>query len=311
MSKIKILLLVWVTTFTLAAHAQQNIERLLPSFAILENIKVTESIDNGVWSQYEAPFYSVVIENAPIERIPAWLVDSLITAFEKELPLATESDRYQKHCEKGDTLSYTLAYNGTINPADDKSRLNVMNHHYSQSITAAAALDIENKTLRFHYNKIGKVNGRIWTLQANQQGTLLDIFNEIAQESQSKVVAVSYDINNGNSSGNWEYMNTHYGYVYRYGKRVEVPKDKANDLFQRMFAAIIEAAQTQDVYSCSLSRDDANIVFGKQWSGEVFCLRRLKDGRVFVLHVETPDKPCDLAIPHNWHEVDRISRLKK
>ena len=311
MNKIKFLLFVGVATCTLAAHAQQNIERLLPSFATLENVKVTELVDNGVWSQYEEPYYSVLIENAPIEIIPTWLVDSLITAFEKELPLATESDRYQKHSEQGDTLSYTLAYNGTINPADDKSRLNVMNHHYSQRITAAAALDIENKTLRFHYNKIGKVNGRIWAPTAVHHGTLLEIFNEIAQESQSKVVPVSYDINDGNGNGNWEYMNSHYGYVHRRGRRVEVPKDKASDCYQRLFAAIIEAGQTQDFFSCSLSRNDANIAYGKQWSGDVFCLRRLKDGRVFVLYVEKPDKPCDLAIPYNWHEVDSISRLKE
>lgn len=310
MNKIKFLLFVGVATCTLAAHAQQNIERLLPSFATLENVKVTELVDNGVWSQYEDPYYSVLIENAPIEIIPTWLVDSLITAFEKELPLATESDRYQKHSEQGDTLSYTLAYNGTINPADDKTRLNVMNHHYSQHITAAAALDIENKTLRFHYNKIGKVKGRIWVPTSVHHGTLLEIFNEIAQENQSIVVPVSYDINDGNGSGNWEYMNSHYGYVRRHGKRIEVPKDKADDLFQRLFAAIIESSQTQDTFSCSLTCNEANIAFGKQWSGEVFCLRRLKDGRVFILHVEKPDKPCDLAIPHNWHEVDRISRLK-
>lgn len=311
MNKIKFLLFVGVATCTLAAHAQQNIERLLPSFATLENVKVTESIDNGVWSQYEAPFYSVLIENAPIEMIPTWLVDSLITAFEKELPLATESDRYQKHSEQGDTLSFTLAYNGTINPADDESRLNVMNHHYSQRITAAAALDIENKTLRFHYNKIGKVKGRIWVPTEHHHGSLLDIFHEIAQDGQSKVVPVSYDINDGNGSGDWEYMNSHYGYVHRHGKRVEASNDKADGAFRRIFAAIVEAAQTLDVFSCSLSRNEANIAFGKQWSGDVFCLRRLKDGRVFILHVEKPDKPCDLAIPYNWHEVDKISRLKE
>ena len=174
----------------------------------------------------------------------------------------------------------------------------------------AAALDIENKTLKLHYNKVGIINHRIWDSPTKINNTLNDIFNEIVQNSQSKVVSVSYDINNGNGSGNWAYMNSYYGYVHRYGKRVEVPNDYANDLFQRIFAAIIEATQTQDIYSCSLSCNDANIAFGKQWSGEVFCLRRLKDGRVFVLHVEKPDKPCDLAIPYNWHEVDRISRLK-
>ena len=312
MSKIKISLLVWVTTFTLTAHAQQNIERLLPSFAILENVKVTESIDNGVWSQHEDPFYSVVIENAPIERIPAWLVDSLITAFEKELPLATESDRYQKHSEKGDTLSYTLAYNGTINPTDYKSRLNVMSHHYSQSIKMAAALDIENKTLRFHYyNKVGIINHRIWGASIVSHNSLTDIFNEIIQEKQFKTVPVSYDIDNSDGSGKWQFMNSHFGFVHRQGLRVEIPSAKANDIFTRMFTAMSEVGKTHTTFYSSLSNDEAYVVFDKHGIGEVFCLRRLADGRVFVLHIEKPDNPCDLAIPYNWHEVDRISRLKK
>lgn len=310
MSKIKVLLFAWATTFTLTAHAQHNIERLLPSFAMLENVKVTESIDKGTWSQYEAPFYSVVLENVPIEKLPVWLVDSLVVAFERELSLATESDRYQKHSEQGDTLSYTLAYNGTINPADSHSRLNVMNHHYSQSIKVAAALDIENKTLRFHYNKVGTVQHLIWKLPTEPDKTLADIFNETAQDKAAKTVPVSYDIVGGDGHGNWQYMNSNYGYVHRKGLRIEVPADKAADVFRRMFAAIAATGQTQDTLSCSLSPGEANIAFGKQWSGEVYCLRRLDDGRGFVLHVEKPDKPCDLAIPYNWHEVDRISRMK-
>ena len=67
MNKIRLTIVVWATLLALSAHAQQNIERMLPAFATLENIKVTESIDNGTWSQYEAPFYSVKIENVPIE----------------------------------------------------------------------------------------------------------------------------------------------------------------------------------------------------------------------------------------------------
>lgn len=311
MSKIKILLLVWVTTFTLTAQAQQNIERLLPSFVTLENVKVTESIDNGVWSKYDEPCYSVLIENAPIEMIPAWLVDSLITAFEKELPLATESDRYQKHSEKGDTLSYTLAYKGTINPADNKSRLNVMNHHYSQHIKMAAALDIENKTLRFHYNKVGIINQRIWGASVVSHDSLTDIFKEIIQEKQFKTVSVSYNIENGDGSGKWEIMNSSFGFVHRKGLRVEIPSAKANDIFTRMFTAMSEVGKTHNTFYSSLSNDEAYVAFDKHGIGDVFCLRRLTDGRVFVLHIEKPDYPCDLAIPYNWHEVDRISRLKK
>ena len=311
MNKIRLTIVVWATLLSLSAHAQQNIERLLPAFATLSNVKVTESIDNGTWSQYEAPFYSVVVENVPIEMIPAWLVDSLIIAFEKELPLATESDRYQKHSEQGDTLSYTLAYNGTINPTNTQSRLNVMNHHYSQSITAAAALDVENKTLRFHYNKVGIINQRIWGASAVSHDSLTDIFKEIIQEKQFKTVSVSYDIENGDGSGKWEIMNSHFGFVHRKGLRVEIPSAKANDIFTRMFTAMSKVGKSHNTFYSSLSNDEAYVAFDKHGIGDVFCLRRLVDGHVFVLHIEKSDYPCDLAIPYNWHEVDRISRLKK
>lgn len=310
MNKIRPISLVWMAILSLTGNAQQNIERLLPAFAGLNDIDVKESIEHGTWSQYEEPFYSVLIQNAPIDKIPTSLVDSLIVAFERELPLATESDRYQKHSEQGDTLSYTLAYNGAINPADSHSRLNVMNHHYSQSIKVAAALDIENKTLRFHYNKVGAIQHLIWKLPTESDKTPADIFNEIAQGKEVKTIPVSYDIDNGDGHGNWQYMNNNYGYVHRKGHRIEVPVDRAADVFQRMFAAIAAMGQSQEVLSCSLSPCEANIAFGRQWSGDVYCLRRLDDGRVFVLHVEKPDKPCDLAIPYNWHEVDRISRMK-
>ena len=101
MNKIRPILLVWMAIISLAVNAQQNIERLLPTFAGLNDIDVTESIERGTWSQYEEPFYSVLIQNAHIDKIPTSLVDSLIVAFERELPLATESDRYQKHSEQG------------------------------------------------------------------------------------------------------------------------------------------------------------------------------------------------------------------
>lgn len=311
MSKIKLFLSIWVTTITVAAHAQQNIEHLLPSFAMLEDVKVTETIDNGTWAGYNEPFYSVVIERVSIEKLPAWLVDSLVATFERELPLATESDRYQKHSEQGDTLSYTLAYNGTIHPADTLSQLNVINHHYSQSIKAAAALDIENKTLRFHYNKVGTVQHRVWNSSVPSDESLPNLFNEISQHPDVTVVPVAYDIDNGDGHGNWEYMNSHHGYVHRKGNRIEIPVNSAAEVFNRFYAAIASISQTQETFSCSLSRDEANMAFGKQWSGEVYCLRRLADGRVFILHVEKPENPCDLAIPHNWHEVGKISRLKE
>ena len=311
MNKTRYFLLVWMAMLMLAGRAQQNIERLLPAFAQLHGVDVTESTDNGTLFEYEEPFYSVLIQNVPIDRVPAWLIDSLVTAFERELPLATESDRYQKHGPQGDTLSYTLAYNGKIKPVDENSRLNVMNHSYSRSITAAAALDIEHKTLRFHYNKVGTVYQRIWQFPAASRSALSDLFQEIARDEEAKVTPVSYDIDNGDGHGYWLYHNNHYGYVHRRGSRVEVPAVGAADVFQRMFAAIAAIGQGQEVFSCSLSRNEANVAFGREWGGDVYCLRRLDDGRVFVLHVEKPDKPCDLAIPYYWHEVERIARLKK
>ena len=175
----------------------------------------------------------------------------------------------------------------------------------------AAALDIENKTLRFHYNKVGIINQRIWGASVVSHDSLTDIFKEIIQEKQFKTVSVSYDIENGDGSGKWEIMNSHFGFVHRKGLRVEIPSAKANDIFTRMFTAMSEVGKTHNTFYSSLSNDEAYVAFDKHGIGDVFCLRRLVDGRVFVLHIEKPDYPCDLAIPYNWHEIARISRLKK
>lgn len=312
MKKIKCYLLFCATMVSLASHGQYNIERLLPAFAQLKDADMKETIDNSTLFHFKEPLHSVVIFSVPIDKMPASLMDSLVTAFERELPLATESDRYQKHSEKGDTLSYTLAYNGRINPVDNKFHFNVMNHTYSQSITASASLDIENNTLRFHYNKVGKEHPhRIWQFPTGPDQSLSDIFNELSQDKDLKVIPVSYDIDNGDYDGDWHYRNDPYGYVHRRGRRIEVPAAKATDVFHRLFSAIVKTSYEKESLYCSLSLNEASLVFGKKWSGDAYCLRRLKDGRVFVLHLEKPKEPSDMAIPKNWHEVDRISRLKK
>ena len=305
------LLLLCTTMLSLASHAQYNIERLLPAFAQLDDVDVKETIDNGTMFHFKEPYHSVAIFGAAIDKIPSWLVDSLIVAFDRELPLATESDRYQKHSEKGDTLSYTLAYNGRINPVDDKARINVMNHSYSHNITASAVLDIDNKTLRFYYNKVGKEHHRIWQFPTESEESISDIFNELAKDKELKIIPVSYDIDNGDYSGDWLFSNNPYGYVHRQGICIEVPVAKGADVFQRLFLAIANIDYDKEPLYCSFSQNEASVVFGKKWSGDAYCLHRLEDGRVFVLHIEKPKEPSDMAIPLNWHEVYQISRLKK
>ena len=312
MNKKRLSLFVWLFILSLSANSQQGIELLLPIFEQQDGIDVIESLDNGASTRQGNSSYSFRIERESIDLLPVGLIDTLTATFERELPLATESDRYQKHSENGDTLSYTLAYNGTINPVGNVGRLNVMNHHYSNNTRIATALDIENGTFRFHYYRSDRAKNMTDESDDTADGarSLADLFAEIANNPHTKVTDVIYDINNGNSNGNWSYCNSVYGFVHRKGWRLEINRNEADSVFHKMRSAIEKISRTAQVFSFNSSRDEVNIAFGKNWSGDVYCLRRLSDGRVFVLHVEKPDKPCDLAIPYNWHEVDRISRMK-
>lgn len=63
---------------------------------------------------------------------------------------------------------------------------------------------------------------------------------------------------------------------------------------------------TDQIYYYNKERNEINIIFGENWEGDVFCLRRMDDGRVFILHTETtPDS--DVAIPIDWPTIDTIN----
>lgn len=310
MNKTRFLLSAWMMMLTFAANAQQSIERLLPKLQQMTTIDFTEIIDKGTSLRQGISTHSFQLNRVPVDRLPVDIIDTLTSAFEHELPIATESDRYQKHGEKGDTLSYTLAYNGRINPAGVTARLTMLNHQYSLDTQIAAALDIENGTLNFSYFK-ARATTADETMGEEGAAELSRLFDNLAHSPGVKVIPVAYDIDNGNRNGDWDYSNDYYGFVHRKGRRIEVALAEADSVFNNLRAAIEQVSRTNQLFSSHLSRDEVSIVFGKHWSGDTFCLRRLKDGRVFFLHVEKPDKPCDLAIPYNWHEVDRITRLKK
>ena len=302
---------------TLTAGAQSNIERLLPLLGQCDSAAVSESI----YTTNNEVRYSVYAG----DKIHKSLLDSLVAAFQKDAPLATESDLYQKHTPAGDTISYTLVYNGTIKPEPNSAKYNTKYHSYGLDIHSAASLDIRNDKVWFQYYGRGVPEHRLWQSPRDEGNPLLfngdgsdkeiaaaaylaKVFDEIAADSRVKSVAVSYDITDGNYSGSWQYQNSREETyeAHTHGIRLEIPQAMADHAFARMTDAIETVSYSNLIFSYGKDKNDTHIIFGENWEGDAFCLRRMKDGRVFILHTVRPETPCCVAIPLNWNEVDII-----
>ncbi len=287
---------------TVTAHSQDAIERLLPQLMACDNIDYTEIISNGIFK------HSFFINTTPVGNLPEGLLDSLVAAFEYEHRFATESDRYRKNTGNGDSIFYTLAYNGTSHPKPDSSKLNVINHSFNLDIECAATLDIYDNNFHFSFHRQGKPDHKPKTDgKTYDAASLTALFSEIAADTLTKSVPVRYDITDGNYYGSWKFQYEEKRKTHCNGLRLEVPAEIANEVYARMITAINSVSYSTDQpFYHSKKRNDTSIIFGANWEGDVFCMRRMDDGRVFILHTETtPDS--DVAIPDNWPEINIIN----
>ena len=289
---------------TVTAHSQDAIERLLPQLLACDNIDIRETISNDIFNDGKNR-YSFLINTTPVGNLPEGLLDSLVAAFEYEHRFATESDRYRKHTGNGDSIFYTLAYNGTNHPKPNSSKLNVINHSFNADIECAATLDIYDNNFNFYFLHTemtgNKSDGKVY-----DAASLTALFSEIAADTLTKSVPVRYDITDGNYNGSWQFQYEEKRKTHCRGMRLEIPAKVASKVYARMSDAIesVNCATDQPFYH-SRKRNDTSIIFGANWEGDVFCLRRMDDGRVFILHAETtPDS--DVAIPDNWPEINII-----
>lgn len=292
---------------TVAAHSQDAIERLLPQLLACDNIDFKEIVDCRPLFN-DGKSYSFFINTTPVGNLPEGLLDSLVAAFEYEYRFATESDRYRKHKDNSDSIFYTLAYNGTTHPEPNSSKLNVFNHSFNLDIECAATLDIYDNKFHFSFRRQGKPDHKPKTDgKTYDAASLKALFSEIAADTLTKSVPVRYDITDGNYIGRWQFQYEEKRKTHCHGMRLEIPAEVASKVYARMSDAIRSVnCATDQIYYYNKERNEINIIFGENWEGDVFCLRRMDDGRVFILHTETtPDS--DVAIPIDWPTIDTIN----
>lgn len=311
--KTKSILTILLLLIASVARAQESIERLLPLLGSCESLNLRESVYSNDIINNEKIHYNARILATPVEKFPAGVIDNLIAAFEKESACVTESDRYQKHTPMGDTLSYSLISQGTIKPKPNSSKFNTQYHSFSMDMQSAASLDIIDGLVTFHLiqRQLPKYLMKKVPEKDCDAALLVQLFGEIAADSRVKSVPVKYDISNGNYNGSWQmqYESTHI--THNKGIRLEVPASIAEDFYVRVSDAITAVLSTRQAYSFSRGYNEISVFFGEDLEGDSFCMKRMDDGRVFILHVEPSPPGTDLAIPWNWYEVDTISRLKK
>ena len=294
--------------------AQHNIEQLLPEFSRNEDVDMMEVYSKNVILLEDLVQYTCIIRDTPLNRVPRWLQDSITVAFERELPVATESDRYQRHTDTGDTLSYSLAYKGKILPDDSKApALGGPNKSFNMNIITAASLDICDSTLTLFYAKTTPVEKNVKSGSSEDscpREAMVEMLQHLTSMSQVKTTPVSYNIANGDFFGSWalEFHPKDVTAVHRRGIRYEIPSTIADSIYSKATALINAMTMTESSYDCFMKINDQSIALGKDMCDDAFLARRIPDGRVFLLHMLPDEKHSGSLVPMDWHQIDKINR---
>ena len=294
--------------------AQHNIEQLLPEFSKCEDVEMMEVYSKNVILLEDQVQYTCIIRDTPLTRVPKWLQDSITVAFERELPVATESDRYQRHTDTGDTLSYSLAYKGKILPDDSEApALGGPNKSFSMNIITAASLDICDSTLTLFYAKTTNAEKKVQSSsseKSNSREAMVQMLQHLTSMSQVKTTPVSYNIANGDFSGSWalEYHPEDVTAIHRQGIRYEIPSTIADSIYSKATALINAMTMTESSYNYIVKTNDISIELGKDMCDDAFHARRMPDGTAFLLHMLPDEKHSGSLVPMDWHQIDKINR---
>ena len=240
------------------------------------------------------PTTSFKFENLAKSQLPTGLADSLITAFERELLLAQESDRYQVSKDGHKILSYTLAIKGKLSQ-ENGGVINFSNHSFASDIETAATLDVKDDSLlTFRY------------LQQTDQGINSDydikpfdeFISRIAKTEGVKAQQVDYILTDKKKRPRQCFFTYNGGVGRRTGIRYEVPKDLA----QQVMAEFKQIARTyfnseQPVY---VSIGKKNCRMGFNWK-EVRMAEIVDDGRLFILNAKVVEG--NMQIPRQWTKI--------
>ena len=280
-----------ITTYV-SVNAQEYILPLLPQLRTTVGEDMEEGYDAMLADKH--PTTSFIFEDIAKSQLPKGLADSLITAFERELPLAQESDRYQVTKNGHKTLSYSLAIKGKLAP--EKGRIiSFVNHSFASDVETAAMLDVKDDSLlTFRY-----MQQTDQSIKADYDTKTFDeLISRLSQMKNTKIEQVEYIVTDKKKRPRSCYFTYKGGIGRRTGIRYEVPKDQA----QQIMAEFIQIARAyfnseQPVY-VSIGRDICFVGF--DWK-EVRMAEIVDDGRLFLLNAKVVEG--NMQIPRQWTKI--------
>ena len=297
-------------------YSQSRIERLLPLLIDCDKINSIENIEKKIEGDSISINYILIGLPTPIEMVSQSVKDSLIAAFEYEYVIATESDRYHKRGKSGDTLSYALIYYDTEFNNITGKKLNATDYGIAGlDVNAVANLDFKGNNMMFDYYIEGIPRHRAQLentiiKQKSEEETiamLVGVFKEIAENNSIIKKAIVFD-GSKNTSGYCLFQTNCHGKSRSKGVRLEVPPSLAEETYKKMADTINIITVTNQCFSFSQSKNNIDIVFGKEESGDAFLLHRAADGRVFIFHKEKQENGYDNYLPRNWYAEDYVEQ---
>ena len=289
----RILLLAIAIIMFVSVNAQEYILHMLPQLRVAVGEGKVECYDAMVCAD-KHPTTSFIFEDFAKFQLPTGLADSLMIAFERELPLAQESDRYQVSKDGHKTISYTLAIKGKL--SQEKGRvISFMNHSFASDVETAATLDVKDDSLlTFHY------------LQQTDQSIMSDydikpfdeFISRIAKTEGVKAQQVEYILTDKKKRPHYCYFTLNGGIGRRAGLRYEVPKEQAQQImaeFKQVARAYINSEQPVYV---KISRNTC--ILGFDWK-EVRMAEIVDDGRLFLLSAKVVEG--NMQIPRQWTKI--------
>ena len=288
----RILLLAIAITTYISVNAQTYILPLLPQLREALGEDMEEGYDAMLADKH--PTTSFIFEDIAKSQLPTGLADSLVAAFERELPLAQESDRYQVCKDGHKTLSYSLAIKGKLSP--EKGRIiSFINHSFASDVETAAMLDVnDDSLLTFRY-----LQQTDQSIKSDYDAKPFDKFlSRIAQTEGVKAQQVVYILNDKKKRPRHCYFTYNGGIGRRTGIRYEVPREQAKQMmaeFKQVARAYFNSEQPVYV---SIGRDICHVGF--DWK-EVRMAEIVNDGRLYILSAKVEEG--NMQIPRQWTKI--------
>ena len=289
----RILLLAITAIMFDSVNAQEYILHHLPQLRTALGEDMEECYDAMACTD-QHPTTSFIFEDIAKSQFPAGLGDSITIAFERELPLAQESDRYQVSKDGHKTLSYSLAIKGKLLP-EKGGVISFVNHSFASDVEIGATLDVKDDSL-LSFRYLQQTDQRI---KANYDPKPFDeLISRIARIEGVKAKQVEYILTDKKKRPLHCFFTYNGGIGRRIGIRYEVPRDQAQQImseFKQVARAYFNSEQPIYVL---IGRNACRAGF--DWK-EVRMAEIVDDGRLFLLSAKVAEG--NMQIPKQWTKI--------